>query len=204
MTEYDSVLDEETKPCPPYHRVNTDGYLRSYLSNPTVYLLSVARARQAMEAHCGPEQPQEKASRNDGGPREAAGQSVQKVKPEITISSKKKSTDYSKCLIFSWIDCFCLIIEQMQQLLEQILACKKNAETETRREEGDGLKAPERKRKMEQKTAERALKYFKASLETGRPDRIPGEPTPNHPGSGFRCQKQSTEDHFSKPRGWLV
>ncbi|MEQ2163251.1 hypothetical protein GOODEAATRI_028252, partial [Goodea atripinnis] len=91
MTEYDSVLDEETKPCPPYHRVNTDGYLRSYLSNPTVYLLSVARARQAMEAHCGPEQPQEKASRNDGGPREAAGQSVQKVKPEITISSKKKA-----------------------------------------------------------------------------------------------------------------
>ncbi|XP_047203621.1 protein TASOR isoform X4 [Girardinichthys multiradiatus] len=146
MTEYDSVLDEETKPCPPYHRVNTDGYLRSYLSNPTVYLLSVARARQAMEAHCGPEPPQEKASRNDGGPREAAGQSVQK----------------------------------MQQLLEQILACKKNAETEARREEGDGLKAPERKRKMEQKTAERALKYFKASLETGRPDRIPvgGNKTP--------------------------
>ncbi|XP_036007474.1 uncharacterized protein LOC105938223 isoform X1 [Fundulus heteroclitus] len=134
VTEYDTVLDKEAKPCPPYRRVNTDSYLRSYLSNPSVYLLPVGRARQAVEAHCGPEQPQEKTSRSDA--REAHAQ-------------------------------------KMQQLLDQILASKKNAETEVRREEGDGLKLPERKRKLEQKTAERALKYFKASLETGRPDRIP-------------------------------
>lgn len=68
---------------------------------------------------------------------------------------------------------FCLIIEQVQQLLDQILTCKKNAEAEVRREDGDGLKAS--KRKMDQKTAERTLKYFKASLETGRADRIPGQ-----------------------------
>lgn len=61
----------------------------------------------------------------------------------------------------------------MQQLLDQILTCKKNAESELRREEGDASKAP--KRKLDQKTAERTLKYFKASLDAGRPDRVPGE-----------------------------
>ncbi|KAM4741337.1 protein TASOR [Anableps anableps] len=136
LTEYDCVLDEETKPCPPYYRVNTDSYLRSYMSNPAVYLLPVVRARQAVEELLGPEPSQEETSGNDAG---QAGRNALK----------------------------------MQQLLDQILTCKKNAETEVRREEGDGLKAPERKRKMDQKTAERALKYFKASLEAGRPDRIP-------------------------------
>ncbi|XP_014827939.1 PREDICTED: protein TASOR [Poecilia mexicana] len=137
MTEYDSVLDEETKPCPPYHRPNTDSYLRSYLANPAAYMLSAARARQAVETLLGPEPAPEKTPRNNGGPTDAAGHNVQKV----------------------------------QQLLDQILTCKKNAEAEVRREDGDGLKAS--KRKMDQKTAERTLKYFKASVETGRADRIP-------------------------------
>lgn len=63
----------------------------------------------------------------------------------------------------------------MQQLLDLILTSKRNAEIEVRREEGEGSKAPERKRKLEQETAKRALKYFKASQETGRRDRVPGE-----------------------------
>ncbi|XP_023180983.1 protein TASOR-like [Xiphophorus maculatus] len=137
MTEYDSVLDEETKPCPPYQRPNTDSYLRSYLANPAAYMLSAARARQAVEALLGPEPPPEKTPRNNRGPTDVAGHNAHKV----------------------------------QQLLDQILTCKKNAEAEVRREDGDGLKAS--KRKMDQKTAERALKYFKASLETGKADRIP-------------------------------
>lgn len=141
VTEYDSVLDGETKPCPPYRRANTDGYLRSYLSNPAVYQLSAGRARLAVEVHCGSVRPPEKTSVNDGAPKEAAGNHAQK----------------------------------MQQLLDQILTCKKNAESEGRREEGGALKVPERKRKLDQKTAERTLKYFKASLDAGRPDRVPVE-----------------------------
>uniref|UniRef100_A0A096MI57 Uncharacterized protein n=1 Tax=Poecilia formosa TaxID=48698 RepID=A0A096MI57_POEFO len=155
MTEYDSVLDEETKPCPPYHRPNTDSYLRSYLANPAAYMLSAARARQAVETLLGPEPAPEKTPRNNGGPTDAAGHNVQKGLYRFLKSLK----------VFNFIQ------QQVQQLLDQILTCKKNAEAEVRREDGDGLKAS--KRKMDQKTAERTLKYFKASVETGRADRIP-------------------------------
>ncbi|XP_038135626.1 protein TASOR isoform X2 [Cyprinodon tularosa] len=139
MAEYDSVLDDEPKPCPPHLRANSDGYLRSYMSNPSVYLLSVAIARQLVETHCGPEQTLDKASTKEDGLREPEGPKTQK----------------------------------MQQLLDQILTFKNNAEAEVRREEEDVIKVPERKRKLEQKMAERTLKYFKASVETGKPDRIP-------------------------------
>lgn len=80
MTEYDSVLDEETKPCPPYQRPNTDSYLRSYLANPAAYMLSAARARQAVEALLGPEPPPEKTPRNNRGPTDVAGHNAHKVK----------------------------------------------------------------------------------------------------------------------------
>uniref|UniRef100_A0A096LQ54 Uncharacterized protein n=1 Tax=Poecilia formosa TaxID=48698 RepID=A0A096LQ54_POEFO len=164
MTEYDSVLDEETKPCPPYHRPNTDSYLRSYLANPAAYMLSAARARQAVETLLGPEPAPEKTPRNNGGPTDAAGHNVQKFSKVLCQQSLKTYLENEKCLSL-----FCH--QQVQQLLDQILTCKKNAEAEVRREDGDGLKAS--KRKMDQKTAERTLKYFKASVETGRADRIP-------------------------------
>lgn len=92
MGEYDSKLDEQGKlfPAPKHHRVNMDEYLRSYLYNPALYLLSVARARQMVEAHCGPEEPQEARLRKScGGQREATGKEVtsktntQKVKTDI-------------------------------------------------------------------------------------------------------------------------
>lgn len=79
MGEYDSKLDERGKlfPAPKHHRVNMDGYLRSYLYNPALYLLSVARARQMVEVHCGPEESQEaKVRKSFGGQKESTGKEV--------------------------------------------------------------------------------------------------------------------------------
>ena len=97
MGNYESNLDEEGKlfPPPKHHRVNMDSYLNSYLYNPALYLLSVARVSTMVEAYCGPEEPLEvKIGRSCGGWREVTekeatsnrrdGQTnTQKVKTEI-------------------------------------------------------------------------------------------------------------------------
>ena len=75
MGEYESTQDEQEKtfPLPKHHRVNMESYLRSYLYGPALYLLSVARARQMVEAHCVPEDPREaRPRRSSGGQREAS------------------------------------------------------------------------------------------------------------------------------------
>lgn len=88
MSEYDSKLDEGGKMflAPRHHKVNMDGYLRSYLYSPTLYLLSVARARQVMEAHCSSEELQEMRLR---GQREATGK-------DVTSNSKEGQTNTQK------------------------------------------------------------------------------------------------------------
>lgn len=68
----------------------------------------------------------------------------------------------------------------MQQLIDLVLTCKRNAENEVNKEDGVGggvVKAPGRKRRLEQETAERALKFLKASQEPERHSKIPGEET---------------------------
>ncbi|XP_041835698.1 protein TASOR isoform X2 [Melanotaenia boesemani] len=163
MTAYDSKADEEGQlfPPPKHHQVNMDSYLQSYLSSPMAYLLSVARAKEVVEAHCGSVQPQETRHRNSYGSQTEA------MEKRATSNKKDGETDNQK----------------MQQLLDLILTCKRNAENEVRREEGAGLKAPERKRKMEQETAERALKYFKASQGHRKQSKIPvdGSSVPSAP-----------------------
>ncbi|XP_042365956.1 protein TASOR-like isoform X2 [Plectropomus leopardus] len=145
MGEYESKLDEQGKlfPPPKHHRLNMDSYLHSYLLNHSFYMLSVARAKQMVEAHCGPEEPREARLR----------------KRESTSNARDAQTNNQK----------------MQQLIDLVLTCKRNAENEVRREEGGGggLKVPGRKRKLEQETAERALKFLKASQEPGRPSKAP-------------------------------
>ncbi|XP_035517685.1 protein TASOR [Morone saxatilis] len=167
MSKYESKLDEPGKPfpAPKHHRLNMDGYLRSYLYNPVLYLLSVARARLMMEALCGPEEPQDVRPRKScGGQREATGK-------EMTSSAKDGQTNTQK----------------MQQLIDLVLTCKRNAENEVNREEGGGgmVKAPGRKRRLEQEKAERAIKFLKASQEPGRHSKIPveGNQVPASPGS---------------------
>ena len=52
VTEYDSKLDERGKlfPAPKHHRLNMEGYLRSYVYSPAMYLLAVAKAQDMVEA----------------------------------------------------------------------------------------------------------------------------------------------------------
>ncbi|KAK1900879.1 Protein TASOR, partial [Dissostichus eleginoides] len=127
MGEYDSKLDECRKlfSAPKQHRVNMEGYLRSYLYTPALHLLSVARAKQMVEAHCGPEEPQEaKLRRSLGGHREAIGK-------EATSNSREGQTNTQK----------------MQQLVDLVLTCKRKAETEPGRHskfpvEGSHVPAP--------------------------------------------------------------
>ncbi|XP_061689582.1 protein TASOR isoform X2 [Syngnathoides biaculeatus] len=66
---------------------------------------------------------------------------------------------------------------KMQQLMDLVMTCKRNAENEVRREEARGGEArtPSRKRRMEQRAAERALKYLKASQEPSEWDKSPVE-----------------------------
>ncbi|CAJ1052004.1 protein TASOR isoform X3 [Xyrichtys novacula] len=158
LGEYESAPDDQGTHAPKHHRVNMDGYLRSYLFSPALYLLSVARARQMVEAHCGLEDPREaKMRRSSGGQREASSNS----------GGGKNNT------------------EKMQQLIDLVMTCKRNAENEVKREEAGRVKAPGMKRKLEQETAERALKFLKASQEPGRPSNIQvGEnPAPSSPDS---------------------
>lgn len=70
-----------------------------------------------------------------------------------------------------------LFVSQMQQLFDLVVTCKRNAEIEVNREEGQqgAHVGPGRKRKMEQKMAERALKFLKASQDPGGHKKIPGE-----------------------------
>ncbi|XP_062264804.1 uncharacterized protein tasora isoform X1 [Platichthys flesus] len=154
MGEYDSNQDEHEKdfPAPKHHKVNMDYYLRSYLHNPALYLLSVGRARQVVEAHCGPEEPQQERPRKScAGQRESTGK-------EVTSSSTDGHSNTKK----------------LQQLVDLVLTCKRNAENEVKREErGEGtLKRPGRKRRKQQ-VAARALKFLKATQEPGGDSKIP-------------------------------
>ncbi|XP_071351563.1 protein TASOR isoform X2 [Trachinotus anak] len=170
MGEYDSKLDELGKPfpAPKHHRVNMDGYLHSYLYNPTHYLLSVARARQVMEVFSGPEEPQ--VRKNCGGQRESTGKEVTGNTREEQINTQRVKADM-----------------KVQQMIDLVLTSKRNAENEVRREQiGEGWqKTPGRKRRLEQETAERTLKYLRASQGSGSSDKIPvdGSQVPAPPGS---------------------
>ncbi|KAF7656332.1 hypothetical protein LDENG_00042900 [Lucifuga dentata] len=151
MSEYDTKLDERDKlfSAPKLHRANMDSYLRSYLYSPTLYLLAVAKAKQMVEVHCGPEELQ------DRKPRRSWGEQMEGRGKEPKEANTQK----------------------VQELINFILNCKRNAEKEMNREEGvkGGHKAQGKKRRMEQEMAQRTLKYLKASQAPERHDRVPVE-----------------------------
>ncbi|XP_028285259.1 protein TASOR isoform X2 [Parambassis ranga] len=156
MGKYNSNPDERGQVFPPpkHHRMNMDNYLRSYLFNPNIYLLSVARARQVVEAHCSAEQPQEL------WPRNSSGTQRESALKEAKGNSRGVQTNAQK----------------MQQLIDLVVTCKRNAENEVRKEEEEeGLMGPGLKRKREQETAEKALKFLKVSQEPASHHRIPAE-----------------------------
>ena len=75
-----------------------------------------------------------------------------------------------------------LLCFQIQQLIDLVQTCKRNAENEINREEGGGGGggvgiSSGRKRRLEQETAVRAIKFLKASQEPGRHSKVPGQET---------------------------
>lgn len=90
---------------------------------------------------------------------------------------------------FSQSECV-LFVPQLQRLIDLVLTCKRNAENEVIRKEtggGGGEMPPGRKRRLEQETAERALKFLKASQES-RKRKTPGEMIERVPPMGVRLQ----------------
>ncbi|XP_023811111.1 protein TASOR isoform X1 [Oryzias latipes] len=100
--------------------------------------------------------------------------------------------------------------QRVRQLLDLVMTCKRNAENELRREKGERTRAPEKKRKMEQETAERALKYFKASQEPAKPDKTAGNRSPPAPLSlssvmqSFGLQDIDLKGNGSEPTATLI
>ncbi|XP_049588899.1 protein TASOR [Syngnathus scovelli] len=73
---------------------------------------------------------------------------------------------------------------KLQQLMDLVMTCKRNAENEVKREEVRGEpKSMAGKRRMEQRVAERALKYLKASQEPSEKSPVEGRQTAALPGS---------------------
>ncbi|KAM8867280.1 protein TASOR-like isoform 1-T1 [Synchiropus picturatus] len=152
MGEYDGDLDELgiPYPAPKHHRLTMEGYLSSYLYKPAFYQLSLNRACKLVEAHCNPVV----ATEDFGRHKETVGK---------VVADELSNT------------------QKMQETIALVLAYKQKASNELKREEGkDGaLIGPDRKRKLEQKTAERTIKYLKASQESLGSDKIPVDPGHN-------------------------
>lgn len=170
-----------------HHRLHMDAYLRSYFYSPALYLLSAASARQLVEKHCGPEERQEVRLRSSyGGHREAGRETTSNTIGGQT-NTQKVERRFSDPNAYEGFICVALasvrtsrasLDAQMQQLVDLVLTCKRNAENEVTREaagRGEGTVAPGRKRRLEQETAERALKFLKASQEPRKHGKIPGE-----------------------------
>ncbi|XP_024915789.1 uncharacterized protein tasora isoform X2 [Cynoglossus semilaevis] len=120
-----------------------------------MYLLSAARARQVVETHCGPE---EKLLVRPG--KSCIGQGETAEEEEVTGTTGDGEMNSKK----------------IQQLLDLVLTCKRNAENEVKREERlDGLKTLGRKRKLEQRAAARAIKFLKAAHGPAGHHKIPVE-----------------------------
>lgn len=79
-----------------------------------------------------------------------------------------------QALVWTQSRCFCFV-PQLQRLIDLVLTCKRNAENEVIGKETGGEMPPGRKRRLEQETAERALKFLKASQESRKYCKIPGE-----------------------------
>lgn len=168
-----------------HHRVYMDAYLRSYFYSPAFYLLSAARARQMVEKHSGPEELQEVRSRSSyGGQREAGREATSNTIDGQTNTQKVERGSSDPNVYEGFYSCLSLDLTrasldaQMQQLVDLVLICKRNAENEVIREAAgreEGTAVPGRKRRLEQETAERALKFLKASQEPRKHGKIPGE-----------------------------
>lgn len=112
MGEYDYKFDEAGKqpPAPKHHRLNMEGYLRSYLYSPALYLLSVARARQVVEAQCGHKEPQDPRTRKTCGvQRETMGSERTSSTRERPTKERVKKKQNTRLFFFFFFGCCCVI-----------------------------------------------------------------------------------------------
>ncbi|XP_056130388.1 protein TASOR-like [Lampris incognitus] len=156
MGEYDSKLDDGGNlfPASKHHKLNMEGYLHSYLYNPTFYLLTLARAKQMVELLSGPKSKRDMEEKRLGeSSRELGEKSRRPASGEGVVQSQMNP-------------------QQVQQMVDSVPTCKKKAEIDVRRqtketqEEGVEQMLQGRKRKLEQEMSEKTLKFLrKASLQ---------------------------------------
>lgn len=79
-----------------HHKLHMDAYLRSYFYSPALYLLSAATARQLVEKHCGPEEPQEVRLRSSYGGQREAGREAS----SSTTDGQTNTQKVEQCFVF--------------------------------------------------------------------------------------------------------
>ncbi|KAJ8361018.1 hypothetical protein SKAU_G00175430 [Synaphobranchus kaupii] len=182
MNEYKLNLDEREKLHPaPKQKHNLEGYLRSYIYRPDVYLLAVVQAREMVESlRRVPEySPVSDWEGSDGpGSGAAAAQAAAQANGAHVAPGAQADNDP----------------EKMRELLKLIQMWKRNegearqaGEAQEGREGPEGPEGPEEpawearglKRKLEAETAANTFKYLRsASLDNGEHSRDEEAPSP--------------------------
>ncbi|XP_071190862.1 protein TASOR-like isoform X1 [Salvelinus alpinus] len=170
MTEYDTKLDDRGKqfPAPKHHKLNMEGYLRSYIYNPNLYTMPVVQAKEMVESYCTVPDDNSPVMDWEGsgasGNKSVVGLEVnpygataaQSPGVQVNHSPSQFPTDPNP--------------QKLKELINLIL-CWRNTEGDVRKKgvpQGAGGLDP---RGLKRKTAERTLNYRKASQERGRRDR---------------------------------
>ncbi|XP_038872648.1 flocculation protein FLO11-like isoform X2 [Salvelinus namaycush] len=175
MTEYDTKLDDRGKlfPAPKHHKLNMEGYLRSYIYNPNLYTMPVVQAKEMVESYCTVPDDNSPVMDWEGsgasGDKSVVGLEVnpygataaQSLGVQVNHSPSQFPTDPNP--------------QKLKELINLIL-CWRNTEGDVRkkgvpqggRKQGAGGLDP---RGLKRKTAERTLNYRNASQERGRRDR---------------------------------
>ncbi|XP_019911346.3 uncharacterized protein tasora isoform X2 [Esox lucius] len=173
MTEYDAKLDDRGKlfPAPKHHKLNIEGYLRSYVYSPNLYTMPVARAHEMVETYCViPEEDSPAAS----------WESVEVVldKPVVASQVKPVGTTTTAHPLTVHVNLppsqspADTKQQKVKKLINIILKCHRNAEADVQKTgEAQGLGGLDPrglKRKLEREVTTRTLKYLKkASWERG-------------------------------------
>eukprot|EP00063_Salmo_salar_P046636 XP_014021471.1 PREDICTED: protein FAM208A-like isoform X1 [Salmo salar] len=176
MTEYDAKLDDWGKlfPAPKHHKLNMEGYLRSYIYNPNLYTMPVVQAKEMVESYCTV--PDDNSPVMDW---EGSGASSDKsvvgseVNPYGATAAQSPGVQVNHSPSQFPTDAN---TQKLKELINLIL-CRRNTEGDVwkkgvprgGRKQGAGGLDP---RGLKRKTAERTLNYRKKALqERGRRDR---------------------------------
>uniref|UniRef100_A0A4W5M3V9 TASOR pseudo-PARP domain-containing protein n=1 Tax=Hucho hucho TaxID=62062 RepID=A0A4W5M3V9_9TELE len=175
ISEYDAKLDDRGKlfPARKHHKLNMEGYLRSYIYNPNLYTMPVVQAKEMVESYCtvpdGNSPVMDWEGSGASGDKPVVGSegnpygatAAQSLVVQGNHSPSQSHTDANP--------------RKVKEPINLIL-CRKNAEGDVQkgvpqggRKQGAGGLDP---RGLKRKTAERTLNYRKKALqERGRRDR---------------------------------